>query len=93
MSLHSRVLQRALDYDKALLATHPGFNHAVVIRHEDGSYFFLNNAFLKLYNGPDKKPWLLCFTEHHGVHVWHTEDLVDYAELKVGDESKIEVIT
>jgi hypothetical protein len=77
--------QRAHDtaqaYDKNLRADDPRFRSYVKIRHEDGSLFFLQYAFLMIW----QDEWLLVFTEHHGVFVFHLSEVNEYAQyLRVG---------
>jgi len=28
------------------------------------------------------KRWIIVFTEHHGMHIYHSDDLIKYFELK-----------
>jgi len=62
-------------YDKGLLATDPRFRREVTIIHEDGSYFHWRDAFLMKLDD-----WIVCFTEHHGFHIFHFSDLDSYWE-------------
>ena len=48
------------------------FNHAVLIRHEDGTTMFFENAYAVL-----EGEVLMVFTEHNDNHVYHTDDLSD----------------
>jgi len=70
-----KIREKAEEYDKKLLATDPRFRRAVTIQHEDGSILYFNHAFLARIDD-----WVACFTEHHGVHVYHSDDLYSYEE-------------
>lgn len=48
------------------------FNYAVLIRHDDGSTMFFENAYAVLENDV-----LIVFTEHNDNHVYHVDDLAD----------------
>ena len=57
----------------------PRMSGAVSINHLDGSHLYFNNAWYEIfpagmgYDGP--VDWILIFTEHHGSHLYHSEDL------------------
>lgn len=70
-----KIREKAEEYDKKLLATDSRFRRAVTIHHEDGSLLYFNRAFLLRI-----EDWVACFTEHHGVHVYHSSDLTSYEE-------------
>lgn len=69
------VKKKAELYDSSLLATDNRFRRAVTIQHQDGSILYFNHAFLMRI-----EDWVACFTEHHGVHIYHSEDLYSYEE-------------
>ena len=48
------------------------FNTAVLVRHEDGSTMFFENAYAVM-----EGEILMVFTEHNDYHVYHTGDLSD----------------
>jgi hypothetical protein len=73
-----KIRERAEEYDKTLLATDPRFRRIVILEHEDGSYLQFDKAFLMRVG----KEWIACFTEHHGVHVYHAEDLFAYSQFE-----------
>lgn len=53
----------------------------IVVNHMDGSYFeFCSAAFEKMDN-----EWMVVFTEHHGVLVYHFEDVKSIRELNSGN--------
>lgn len=72
------VQKKAEAYDATLLATDPRFRRVVILEHEDGSYLQYDRAFLMMH----EKQWLVCFTEHHGFHVYHTDDLFAYSQYE-----------
>ena len=63
-------------YDHQLLATDPRFRRSCTLMHEDGSYLHFDSAFLLHI----RKEWVACFTEHHGLHIYHVDDLTRYWE-------------
>lgn len=80
-------------YDAKLLATDKRFRKAVHVIHEEGTTMFFENAFLmkktvkippeKLSRiGPDEDIWIIIFTEHHGFHIYHKDDLSSYFEYE-----------
>lgn len=73
-----KIREKAEEYDKTLLATDPRFRRTVIMHHEDGSYLQYDNAFLMRA----EREWIVCFTEHHGVHVYHADDLFAYSEYE-----------
>ena len=73
-----KIREKAEAYDKNLLATDPRFRRSVVIAHEDGTHLQFESAFLLRI----ESVWIACFTEHHGVHVYHVEDLANYSEFE-----------
>jgi hypothetical protein len=50
----------------------------VSLIHEDGSTLYFDSAFLMCVD----KVWLAVFTEHHGTHVYHIDDLVSFDQLQ-----------
>ena len=61
------------EVDKNLLATDERLSRVVSVLHKDGSRLFFKNAFCLRWH---KYPlWLCIFTEHHGLHIYHEEDL------------------
>ena len=73
-----KIREKAEAYDQTLLATDPRFRRNVVIEHEDGTYLHFDSAFLMRV----ESEWIACFTEHHGVHVYHADDLFAYSEYE-----------
>lgn len=71
-----RVIAEA--YDHQLLATDPRFRRSVTLMHEDGSYLHFDSAFLMRI----QSEWIACFTEHHGLHIYHVDDLTNYWEAE-----------
>lgn len=68
----------AEEYDTKLLATDPRFRRSVTMNHMDGTYLHYDSAFLMRI----ESTWIACFTEHHGVLVYHSDDLNSYSELE-----------
>jgi hypothetical protein len=71
----SKIREKAEEYDAKLLATDPRFRRSVTLNHEDGSHLHFDSAFLMRIG-----EWIACFTEHHGVLVYHADDLSSYWE-------------
>lgn len=74
-------------YDKKLRANDPRFRRQVHIIHEDGSVTNYDSAFLMkiadkhvTMQTSDYSYWIVCFTEHHGLHINHSDDLLLYWE-------------
>lgn len=82
------IMKQASDYDAGLLANDPRFRREVTLIHEDGSVVHYDSAFLmkvkdttsQLGEPGDQEYWIVCFTEHHGLHVDHSTDLLIYWE-------------
>lgn len=55
------------------------FNGWVLIRHQDGSSFLMNQAFLVLDRDDERFMWV--FTEHHGRFLFVVAELDMYREL------------
>lgn len=73
------VYDLAVEIDKTLLATDARFNRSVSVHHHDGSVFLLRHAFLTK-NTYGERTWLVCFTEHNGILIWDSEDLLSYGQ-------------
>ncbi len=73
-----KIREKAEEYDKNLLATDPRFRRCVSMEHEDGSHLHFDSAFLMRV----ENEWIVCFTEHHGVLVYHVDDLCGYSEYE-----------
>lgn len=69
------------EYDAKLLATDKRFRKAVHVSHEEGTTLYFKNAFLMKMT-VNKDVWIIIFTEHHGSHIYHVDDLDGYEELK-----------
>lgn len=73
-----KVREIAEEYEKKISQiTGKGydFNRLVLVRHEDGSVFFFDNAYSLLYHGVGED-WFIVFTEHHGIHIFGKSDVV-----------------
>jgi hypothetical protein len=82
-----KVRKVAEDYDAKLPASDPRFQREVTLIHEDGSVVHYNSAFLmKMADShvslltTENSFWIICFTEHHGLHIDHSDDLLLYWE-------------
>ena len=62
------------------------FKHSVLIKHGDGSVLFFNYAFLE-----EKEGWIFVFTEHHGPHIYHKEDLDGIKQYKHFKKASIQL--
>lgn len=74
-------------YDKKLLANDPRFRREVTIIHQDGSINHYDSAFLMKiadvhinHLSIEERYWIVCFTEHHSLHIEHSDDLLLYWE-------------
>jgi hypothetical protein len=78
-------------YDFQLRANDPRFRRETTLIHEDGSVVHYDSAFLmKIVDRstfPTDKPdevkpryWIITFTEHHGLHIDHSDELLLYWE-------------
>ena len=67
---HDEAKQKALELDKQLRADDSRFSGSVLLAHQDGSIMFWEYAFCERHD-----EWWFVFTEHHGNHVYHHEDL------------------
>jgi hypothetical protein len=64
------VQKRAKEIDAGLRADDERFNNIVLIQHQDGSSLSFHSAFcIKL------GAYRVTFTEHHGFHIYHSDDL------------------
>lgn len=71
--------KKAEEMDRSLNAR-DNLNSTIAFKHGDGSYCKYRHAdFVRLSN-----IWFVIFTEHHGFHVYHFEDL-EWVK-KVNDE-------
>ncbi len=72
MSIQMRKLHaEAKEFDAKLRADHPGFGGNVFIRHDDGTTYYFRYAFVQEMEGE----WLAVYTEHHGFHVFHKDEV------------------
>jgi len=85
------IREKAEAYDKTLRADDPRFQREVTIIHCDGSVVHWDSAFLMKVKDETPVPWALeeterfwivCFTEHHGMHIDHSDDVLRYWESK-----------
>lgn len=74
----AKIREKAEAYDKQLLCTDPRFRRSVTLIHEEGTYLHYESAFLMRI----ESEWIACFTEHHGVLVYHADDLSGYWEME-----------
>jgi hypothetical protein len=86
-ALMSKVHDLAEQYDKALRADAFPYDQFVQIAHGDGTRYEFRAAFMLVlrdsrytyaFEGLDKQGWILVFTEHHGFHVFHEDDLKSF---------------
>jgi CMP-2-keto-3-deoxyoctulosonic acid synthetase len=70
-----KTRDKAMDFfksmDKKLKCT--DFKSSVALYHLDGSRLYFNSALIH-----HKFDWICCFTEHHGMHIYHRDDLEGY---------------
>ena len=68
LDLHAFIVDKKAEVKRARI---------IVVQHHDGSYLELHSAcFQKL-----DEEWMVVFTEHHGVFVYHFEDVRWIKEL------------
>ena len=91
-----KVREIAEEYEKKISQiTGKGwdFCRLVLVRHEDGSVFFFDNAYSLLYHG-EGEDWFIVFTEHHGIHIFGKSEVlggyVSEYERKCGSKSVLE---
>lgn len=85
-SIPYREIRKLVEkYDEKLLATDKRFRKAVQIIHEEGTTLFFENAFLMkktVKYDKGETVWIIIFTEHHGFHIYHKDDLYSYFEYE-----------
>lgn len=71
MSVNMRAIHKLVEeYDKTLRADDPRFRKLVIVKEAHGmSTFVYQDAFVVR-----KDDWYCVFTEHHGFHVYHSDD-------------------
>lgn len=74
-SPYFREVAKAETYNRTLRADDPRLQRSVTIVHADGSVLHYRHALL-MQSGE----YLAVFTEHHGFHVYHVEDLRRYEQ-------------
>lgn len=74
---YKEVIALAKNCDSKLKATDPRFNYSVSVRHRDGTYLHIQNAFALIY-----QEYLTIFSEHNGIFVFFKEDLTIYSQHK-----------
>jgi hypothetical protein len=84
-----KVEKLAKQLDAKLLANDPRLSGAVHIVHMDSTSLFFDRAFaLRVRtdeNLEDEEPvWLIVLTEHHGAHVYRSDDLRVVRTYKMG---------
>jgi hypothetical protein len=62
--------KRAKLFDAGITAYDFQWEHRVHVIHDDGTHLNFNYAFYM-----KEEEWYYIFTEHHGTHVYHEEDL------------------
>jgi len=80
-----KVYDIASNIDSKLLSADERFMREVNLIHEDGSVMHFRNAFLMCVRTEELGPWVLCFTEHFGFHVFPMEDLLGYRQFEYVD--------
>ena len=81
---YKKVKAKAKEIDKTLDAR-KDFRNKVFVHHSDGTKLELHYASLRTIDDGDQK-WLMIFTEHNGIFVYHNEDLESCTVL-IGDEN------
>lgn len=71
-----KIREIAEAYDHQLRADDPRFRREVTLIHEQGSVEHYDSAFLIRIRGE----WIVAFTEHHGLRIYHADDLLLYWE-------------
>ena len=82
MATLTEATLRAEKYDHKLKANDTRFSRTVFLCHHDGSTLFFRSAFIMVY----EKNWIICFTEHHGYHVYDVDDLITYRQFVAIDD-------
>ncbi len=67
-------MERALAFSNTLLATDLRFHYATQIIHEDGSFWFLKNAFSM--EDPENDGYVWIITEHFDELVFEKDEVV-----------------
>lgn len=67
----SKVYKRAKEYNAQLQADDPRFRRSVLLLHKEGTTLFFQRAF-RMTAGDQ---YLVIFTEHHGFHVYHCDEV------------------
>lgn len=87
MGVRDAITEWAKAQNEGLTAHDRRFRRSVTVRHHDGSFFHLVNAFavskstIENCRGLQVKiGWIVCFTEHNGTLIWDAEDLDSVAE-------------
>lgn len=79
-----RVYDIAVEMEKKFTAHDFKSGSAVRVYHDDGTDYWFENAFAQIYYDKDHGDegmadhpgeWLMVFTEHHGTHVFHLDEL------------------
>lgn len=73
----AEIQELAKNIDANLLSSDKRFGKSVYIRHDDGSTMMFDCAFVErlIVDNDLDKVYYLVFTEHHGFHVYHSEDV------------------
>jgi len=71
------ALAKAKELDSKLTAMSFDWGARVYVKHEDGTELDFNYAFLQ-----KDGDWVYIFTEHHGFHVYHLDDLEKVVSYK-----------
>ena len=83
-----RIYDVAVEMGKKHTAHDFKHRSAVAVRHDDGTDYWFKNAFAIIYYDKDHGDegmtmypgeWLMVFTEHHGIHVFHFDELENWA--------------
>lgn len=72
---YDKALLKAKELDRDLTAYDERFKNMLEIRHADGSFLLLKNAFAEIHR-IDGTLWQLIFTEHMGIFVFCDEDVL-----------------
>lgn len=74
---YNQVKQFAEKYNDGLRADNPRFKRSVQIIDEEGTVLFYRHAFLMEWG-----LYIICFTEHHGFHVFPKDELIGYNQFE-----------
>jgi len=72
-----KVKEIARQYDSELTADDPRFQRSTTLVYRDGSIMQYRQGFLMRCH-----EWIVCFSEHLGVHISEAGDLLMYWESK-----------